>query len=112
LIAFWLQRNSGCPFFYWEDEYEVHLRTLATEGRLAALLANDGEQSTRVPKLEASAFEFKNLGMVAPPQELGMPSRTVVKELGARDELLVTLKCVCFLCVCMLVVQVLTLLVK
>ena len=69
LISFWLQRNLGCPFFYWEDEYEEHLKVLAREALLAPLLASDGEHSTGVPKVEAVASEMKDIGLVAPREE-------------------------------------------
>jgi hypothetical protein len=44
VVSIRLQRNSGCPFFYWEDEYVDHLRDLAKKGELVALLGGkDGE---------------------------------------------------------------------
>jgi hypothetical protein len=38
VVSIHLQRNYGCPFFYWEDEYMDHLRDLVRKGELAALL--------------------------------------------------------------------------
>ena len=83
---------------------------LAREVLLAPLLASDREHSTRVPKVEVVASKIKDIGLVAPREE-PMVKESGVLAVAPREELLVTLKALCFVCVCMLVVQVLILLV-
>jgi hypothetical protein len=102
LIALCLQRNSGCPFFYWEHEYEEYLKDLSRQGLLATLLATDGEQSAGVCNVEAVAPGMMDFGLVAPKEE------PTVKELGLvalapREELVQIVKALCGVCVCVCV---------
>jgi hypothetical protein len=107
VVSIHLQRNSGCPFFYWEDEYMDHLRDLARKGELAALLGGkDGECSSSAINVEPEASQFKDTCRSG----AAMVKKELVCVPGGQEGLML-LRAICLVCVAILCVQFLMLIV-
>ncbi|CAN6355819.1 unnamed protein product [Urochloa humidicola] len=89
--------GSGCPFWYWKDEY---ISFLARRGRhVASEGVNNGVRSMQVAESSMDGTDSRMKG------EIGLSGTVSVKSeselLAICKEVVMFLKALCFLCVCM-----------
>ncbi|CAL4952116.1 unnamed protein product [Urochloa decumbens] len=90
--------GSGCPFWFWKDEY---ISFLASTGRyVASAGANNGVESMHVAESSMDGTDSRMKG------EIGFSGIVSVKSeselIAICKEVVRLLKALCFLCVCML----------